>query len=157
MMRLLPLLLFTACATGGEGVRVLGPEAVEISWDTAYDGLEDGFIAAVQVDLLAYDGSDGSALPGESFVISVQGATLARSEDVVDHGALWNAVTGRDLDVLEATTTLEIVGDDMGAARVVVIVDQFEMVAGCYEAVELVVDAGNDQLSLPISPRMPCR
>jgi hypothetical protein len=158
MNRLLPsLILATACTGAGDGVRVLGPERVEIQWDEAHDLLDDGVIAAIPVDLLAYDGADGTALPEEPLQVSIEGATLARPGDVLDRGDLWNALSGREIDVLDSSNLLELEADDMGAVRVIVLVDRFPVSGDCYVPLELVVDAADESLTIPIAPRVLCR
>ena len=117
----------------------------------------DELIAAVEVDLLAYDGADGTALPGETLVLSIDGAMLARPEAVLDGGPIWDTLTGREIEVVDSAESLEIQADDMGAVRVVVLIDRFETRRGCYEPIELLVEAAQEQLTIPIAPRMPCR
>lgn len=157
MNRLLPIfLLMTACSAELDGVRVLGPESVEVSWDDAYDGLYDGMIAAVPVDLLAHS-VDGTALPGELLSLSVEGASLALPEDLLEQGTLWDAVAWREIEILASGPRLEIHADDMGAVRVVVLIDHFGLQGDCFEPVELVVDGAGEDLTIPIAPRMPCR
>ncbi|MCO4745990.1 MAG: hypothetical protein KC912_14440 [Proteobacteria bacterium] len=158
MNRAFPLLLLAVACSGAEdGVRVLGPERVEIQWDEAHDSVDDGMIAAIPVDLLAYAAADGSALPHEPLQLSIEGATLATPADILDHGEQWNALSGRDIEVLDSANLLEIDADDMGAVRVIVLVDRFPLIGDCYLPLELVVDAADESLTIPIAPRVLCR
>ncbi|TNE88823.1 MAG: hypothetical protein EP330_13295 [Deltaproteobacteria bacterium] len=159
MNRVLPLLLLTACLGGGDEVRVLGPETVDVESDEL--GADDVF-AVVPVDLLAYDPDNGFALAHEPLHLSVRGAELARVSDLLPDGELWDVVGARPFDLLDARSELEVESDELGAVRVLVVIDGFDTDGGCAEPVELVVDgqssSGADALlTTSIAPRMPCR
>lgn len=157
MNRVLPLLIVAACGSHSEGVRVLGPEAVELQWD----GAVEGSLAVVPVDLLAYDAGTGEALPAEPLSLRVVGAELSLPQDRTDSGPFWDVVAARPVDLLHTFQQVDLVTDEMGAIRVLVVVEEFEERDGCAVPVELVVDAGSDPhgapLIIPVAPRVPCR
>ena len=131
MIRFLPVLSLAAC--GRIEPQLLVPEDVDVPWDVSFDGVGDGLVAVVPVDVMLYDANTGDPLVGVMVDVSVPDgeAGLVGENDVVvasPERAVWDA--RRDRWVALATEHLAAAGsyrtDGTGLVRLNVVVDAFE-------------------------------
>ncbi len=131
MTRLLPVLLLAAC--GRLEPQLLVPADVDVPWDASFDGVGDGLVAVVPVDVMMYDANTGSPLADVAVTVAVPDgeAGLVGENDVVvapPEDAVWDA--RRDRWVALATDhlapALTVRTDATGLVRLNVVVDAFE-------------------------------
>lgn len=128
-----------------EGARLLLPDAVRVTWDDAFNGVDDGLGTLVPVDLMVYDGATGEPLE----LVDIRFAALAPAAEILApsdidlaSGAcrtcVWDAGRDRYLGWRVGTSSAQT--DDDGLARVYVWVDAFPSRDGVLAPVEVAVD-----------------
>lgn len=131
MNRFLPMLLLAAC--GRIEPQLLVPADLEVPWDVSFDGVGDGLVAVLPVDVMLYDANTGDPLADVAVEVSVPNgeAGLVGENDVViaaPEQAVWDA--RRDRWVALATDRLAASGsyrtDATGLVRLNVVVDAFD-------------------------------
>ena len=131
MNRYLPLLLLAAC--GRIEPQLLVPAGVEVPWDTSFDGVGDGLVAVIPVDVMLYDSNTGDPLADVVVEVTVpEGeAGLVGENDVVaaaPEGGVWDARRDRWValasDRLPGTASYRT--DGTGLVRLNVVVDAFD-------------------------------
>jgi hypothetical protein len=140
MRRFLSLTLLPACAAAPDGALLI-PADVDVTWDEAWNGVDDGVAAFVPVDVMAYDAATGDALPGVPVGLLIDGVAaeaiaprdlLVPDDDCgADCGDEWDAWGDRWVAPTDAgAASLDGVTDDDGLVRWTVRIDAFPTSAG---------------------------
>lgn len=145
-----------ACAPQDEvGVELLVPDDVEFAWSGALDGLHDGRVALIPLDLMVYGAQDGEPVEGAvvdlaSGQVGFVDADLVAAADSACGDCPWDAYRDDlvDLDLAEVVDHLEPVTDATGLARVHAVVDVVQD-----EVLVVEVGLGADVRSVRLLPR----
>ena len=133
------LLLVQACDDDlSAGPRLLAPAEITFAWDDAWNDDNDGVMALVPLDVMAYDGATGEPREGADLALRVSGGSLL-AVDRVEAGEdgcvdcvwdTWSDVSVRILpgddagaDEALGASGLTLRTDARGLARVYVVVD----------------------------------
>lgn len=163
--RTLPLVLLGGCIFGeSDAPQLLVPDQIEVQWDAPFDGIDDGRVALVPVDVMMYGGANGEPLadvdvdvsttwreaglvaPDEVNAVPLSGID---SEDVV-----WDVWRDRYFAVAHVAPSLRIRTDASGLARVYVYADAFPVGAdGAPLPIPVVVSMGITDDTFLIVPR----
>ena len=135
-------LLLVGCAVEDSemGPQLLVPDEVPVDWDASLDGVDDGLVALVPVDVMVYDSQSGDPLDGMEIELigDAPDTLLAHVDDVfaatapdesgddVVEGAMWDAWRDRYVTVADDAPSerLTVSTDSTGLARVYVVVDR---------------------------------
>jgi len=149
----------------GQDERLLVPETVAIHWNASFNGLQDGRVAIVPVDLMVYDATDGVPMAGVDVEISVSGmfSVLADVDDVaplltdcVDCDVVWDAYQDdyylMNDAVREDATRLQLTADNEGIAKFFVVVDAFEFDRDAFLAVDVIAETDLTRSTFSLLP-----
>lgn len=174
---LLPILcLAAACAAEDpSGVGLLVTERVEFPWDAAYDGVGDGRVALLPLDVMVYDALTGDPLSGVEVVLDGDVVAFLPGDAVFlagrdCDGCVWDAY--RDefvevdaayptwVDVTVGTAPLVAMTDADGLVRVYAEVDSLAGTShgggalhGLEADADLSVTVGGAVRTVRLSPR----
>jgi len=123
------------------GPQLLVPDMVAVDWDSSLDGVDDGLVALVPVDVMVYDSQSGDPLESvdielfgaapDTLLVGVEDVFAAQAVDDLyswdDPGLMWDAWRDRYVSLSEGVPTERLVvsTDATGLARVYVVVDRF--------------------------------
>ena len=163
----------TACGVGDEASEVpqlLVPDDVEVHWDRSFNGVDDGVVALVPVDLMIYDRTTGepladvvidvTALSAEAGLIEPD-AVLRVDPEIQDGEWLLDAWRDRWFEFVDADLgpagSLRVRTDAWGLARVYVYADAFPAASaaddGVFAPIPIVVSMGITDDTFLIVPR----
>lgn len=146
----LALLPLAACGEpAGADAQLLVPDAVELHWDDAFNGADDGVVALVPVDFMVYGrlngeplagvGLDVQVLDGDAGLVDPQSVDWAEADDCDACDLLWDTHRDRgfafvDDEASAVRASLRLSTDDSGLARAYVLVDSYGASEGGAEA-----------------------
>lgn len=142
------VLILSACADNPVGAELLLPEELSISWESAYNGRDDGLGALVPVDLMVYESTTGDPLPDVAVSawtddiaarpVPVEGLRLVSEDELEDVDLEAEPASGassRSMRAWDATRdqfvsfvpvdVLDLRTDEGGVARMYLYVDAF--------------------------------
>lgn len=152
------------------GPQLLVPDEVLVDWDVSLNGVDDGLVALVPVDVMVYDSQSGEPLYGMQLdlVGDAPDTLLVAADDVqpaatIDGESLsdiadttWDAWRDRyvSLDPSTLTEHLTVQTDATGLARVYVLIDRFaDDPSGGVSVASVTVSTDDIEQSLVLRPR----
>lgn len=163
--RALPLVLLGGCVFGeSDAPQLLVPDEVEVQWDAPYDGINDGRVALVPVDVMIYGGANGEPLADVNVDVSIawRDAGLIAPDEVIavplteidSEDVVWDVWRDRYFSIDHVATSLRVRTDASGLARVYVYADAFPVgTDGAPLPIPVVVSMGITDDTFLIVPR----
>jgi hypothetical protein len=135
------LAALSACATDdvAEGPQLLLPGDIDLEWDRSFDGVGDGRVALVPVDVMVYDAETGEplagvaldvhVLAGDAGIVAPHDVLLVDPDEPHQDGVVWDAWRDRWFAFADPTAAAEpaarLATDDWGIARFWLFADAF--------------------------------
>lgn len=167
-MKLLPisaLVTLTACGPVVGDAMLLVPEEVELHWDQAFNGDEDGLVAIVPIDVMVFDAESAEPISaaeievtalGDGYGLVPAGAIRTVDGDCAVCEPLWDAHRDRYVSIEEEpATTLRRTTDRDGLVRLHVVVDSVdgEEASGLFELLPLTAASDTVDATFYLVPR----
>ncbi len=130
------ILLSPACVEDIQDAELLLPGPIDVAWEGAYDGENDGLGALIPVDVMAYDGASGRPLTnvelevwaesGTAWPVPVEQVVVVEPDDeCTECELLWDAERDEFLHEISVVDILPLSTDADGLARLYLYVDTF--------------------------------